>query len=368
MLDEGDLKLDDVGDAAWVYAYRDGKPKPIVDSQDRVVTLYRPIERFVVTWRGQLEIPRSLKVEKDRVVGVEGYIQQGDFKIYFAEYQDKPAIGTVWTPDGEAIMGLHPDAVFIFPGSGFGPSNTLGVVADALESAGIAVIRVSGGTSDKEQAVKEVNMFGDVFDKESEAEELNDWYEGVVDSVTEKVESIPEEDRPKVYYEALFPYQTSRPDIVRIEKTGGKNIFKEMPYGVNVDPEKVATRNPDIIIISRLDIGGLGTDDTTEFEEIRNELMSREELRNVTAVKTGRVYVVTNYLESWYQGSGFRGGFIRDAYQAKWFSRQKHPKLFDDLDPKDIHQEYLTRFQGLDIDLDEKGVYVYHPEEHPDGN
>jgi iron complex transport system substrate-binding protein len=26
-----------------------------------------------------------------------------------------------------------------------------------------------------------------------------------------------------------------------------------------------------------------------------------------------------------------------------------------------IHQEYLTRFQGLDIDLDEKGVFVYPP-------
>jgi iron complex transport system substrate-binding protein len=37
------------------------------------------------------------------------------------------------------------------------------------------------------------------------------------------------------------------------------------------------------------------------------------------------------------------------------------------LDPNALHQEYLTRFQGLDIDLDEKGVFVYHPEEYPDG-
>jgi iron complex transport system substrate-binding protein len=38
-----------------------------------------------------------------------------------------------------------------------------------------------------------------------------------------------------------------------------------------------------------------------------------------------------------------------------------------DIEPKATHQEYLTRFQGLDIDLDKKGVFVYHPEEHPDG-
>ncbi|MEA1998046.1 MAG: hypothetical protein U9N61_01790 [Euryarchaeota archaeon] len=55
--------------------------------------------------------------------------------------------------------------------------------------------------------------------------------------------------------------------------------------------------------------------------------------------------------------------FIAAAYMAKWF----YPELFTDLDPKAIHQEYLTRFQRLDYDLDEHGVFVYHPEEHPDG-
>ncbi len=34
----------------------------------------------------------------------------------------------------KAILGLRPDAVFLFPRSGFGPSNTIDVVADALES------------------------------------------------------------------------------------------------------------------------------------------------------------------------------------------------------------------------------------------
>ena len=42
---------------------------------------------------------------------------------------------------------------------------------------------------------------------------------------------------------------------------------------------------------------------------------------------------------------------------AKWF----HPDLFKDLDPEAIHQEYLTRFQNLDYDLDKNGVFVYPP-------
>jgi iron complex transport system substrate-binding protein len=43
------------------------------------------------------------------------------------------------------------------------------------------------------------------------------------------------------------------------------------------------------------------------------------------------------------------------AYWAKWF----HPELFSELDPQDIHQEYLTDFLGIDYDLDEQGVFVY---------
>jgi iron complex transport system substrate-binding protein len=47
--------------------------------------------------------------------------------------------------------------------------------------------------------------------------------------------------------------------------------------------------------------------------------------------------------------------FMQDLYQAKWL----HPELFQDIDPKEVHEEYLQKFQGLDIDLDQKGVFVY---------
>jgi iron complex transport system substrate-binding protein len=47
--------------------------------------------------------------------------------------------------------------------------------------------------------------------------------------------------------------------------------------------------------------------------------------------------------------------FMGIGYLAKWF----HPDLFEDLDPKAIHQEYLTEFQGLDYKLEEHGTFVY---------
>ena len=85
--------------------------------------------------------------------------------------------------------------------------------------------------------------------------------------------------------------------------------------------------------------------------------MGRPELAEVPAVKNERVYVMS--WEIFYAINNF----VCVGYMAKWF----YPDLFGDLYPKAMHQEYLDRFQGLDYDLDEHGVFVYHPELHPDG-
>ena len=333
-----------------------GKEKEItvIDTLDRIVTVKKPIKRLIATGYGyQLEMMRSLKIETNRMAGVSSSIQQGDNKIYFPEYQDKP---TVNFKDPESVLKLCPDLVIVLPlGGSFGGDP----LKDACEAAGIPVFRGWSGVRGL-MIVEEMEKFGYILDKKDEAAEFIDWYEGaVVNPVLEKVKEIPEEDKPKVYSE-YSRYKANFEPNSHIAKTGGKDIFEGK--GGAVDPEAVARLNPDIIVLRR-SIGGFGTTDTTEFEEAREELMSRPELQNVKAVKTGKVYVFSGYITA-YMGKAGGRQFILDAYQAKWF----HPDLFEDLDPKALHQEYITRFQGLDIDLDEKGVFVYHPEEHPDGH
>ena len=335
-----------------------GKEKEltIIDLADKVVTVKKPVERLVVTWRGQLEMVRSLKIEKYKIVGVETLMQKDDYIIYFAEYQDKPSVSY---RDTESILKLQPDVVF-WPYGAFGAGRIEEYpTADvAYKAAGITVIHFGGGVGGK-RVVEDVENLGYLFDKEAEAKEFTDFYKGVMNLIKEEVESIPEEDKPKVYHER-GRYSITPEQYAHVVNAGGKNIF-EGKRGA-VDPEAVARLNPDIIVIQRK-FGGIRTKDITECKELRDELMSRPELQKVTAVKTGKVYVLANYLSSGYGQSGCRS-FVQDAYQAKWFN----PTYFEELDPKAIHQEYLTRFQGLDIDLDKQGVFVYHPEEHPDGN
>ena len=337
-----------------------GKEKEltIIDMTDRTVTVNKPIERLIVTHREQFEQLRAVKVPKDIIITAERQILTMDeYTIYFAEYQDLPSVGSGSNPDLEVILRLRPDAVLMGSYGQHSPQHSaaLGV----FESAGIPAIYVH---ETETNFVENIRLLGYIFGKKDEAEEYIDWREDLLNSIEEKVEDIPEEDKPKVYVEWGRRYTTTNERGSRIAAMGGRCIFEEEVSGV-IDAEAVTKRNPDIIII----VGGRGsgyiTDDVTVLKEIREELMSRLELQNVAAVKTGKVYVLSYYIT----GTGCcHGGrdFVQEAYLAKWFN----PTYFEDLDPKAIHQEYLTRFQGLDWDLDKHGVYVYHPEEHPDGN
>jgi iron complex transport system substrate-binding protein len=223
-------------------------------------------------------------------------------------------------------------------------------VQEKLEDAGIIVVRFD--CFKPETYVEEADKLGYIFGKRDEVDNFIEFYEGCLNSIKEKVEEIPEDEKTKIYIERFrTPYSTSGKGVALhqiIELAGGNNIFSDLSGHINVDPEEVIIRNPIIIVkqaYARTEYG-YNVDDTKGLKDVRDEIMGRPELGDVSAVKNKKVYVVIKEIT---------GGkhFIAIGYMAKWF--------YPDLDPEAIHQEYLTRFQGLDFDLDEHGVFVYPP-------
>jgi iron complex transport system substrate-binding protein len=322
-----------------------GKEKEltIVDSLDRIVTVKKPLKRIIATNPEAIEALRSLKVPKDIIVGVGMWPRPLD-PVFFAEFSDVPCVG--WT-EVEAMLELNPDFVVL---------STINKprAFDVLETAGIPAIafrlrREEGHREDK------VETLGYIFDKEEEADEYLDWREEILNSIKERVEKIPEEAKPKVYYEHTR-YRAVDEGRARIKSAGGVSIYPDIPSLVSVDPEDIIEKNPEIIVRTAWGLGGydVDADDTAEFKAVREDIMSRPELQKVKAVKTRKVYLINGHLQNYGPYCGCRYIF-QLIYMAKWF----HPELFKDLDPKALHQEYLTRFQGLDYDLDKKGVFVY---------
>ena len=315
------------------------------DIIERPVTVSKPIERIISVPVHPFSVMRSIKVEKDKIVGVSGTIKVNN--EYFPEISKAACIGK--GRDYEAILNLHPDLVIV-------TTSSLEKYTEKLPGVTVVAFDIWRESTH----VDEIRRLGYILDKEDEAEEFIDFYSGVMNTIKEKVDKIPEEDRPKVYFEET-PYKTYTGEGAfseHVPAAGGINIFGDLPgFMQDVDPEEVIKRNPEIILLWPIITSPTGSwyysgTDINNLIDARNEIMNRSELAKVEAVKNGRVYTYIGDL-------GTARHFMGEAYLAKWF----HPELFEDFDPHAIHQEYITRFQGLPDDfLDTHGVFVY-PEE-----
>ena len=323
-----------------------GKEKEltVIDSCDRIVTVKKPVKKILPFTTASTETSKILKAQ-DKVVCVSKSIIEK--KTFFPELSKLPNVGSYTEPDYEKIFELKPDIVIVYPS--YTPK-----LEKKLEPAGITVVSLD--CYKPLTVIDEVKKLGYILDKRDEAEEFADFYKGVLNPIKEKVEKLSEEDKPRVFYH-YYKYKTvSKGGIYHghIATAGGINIAADLPgENIKVDPEWVIVQNSDIIVwhtYPSMASCGYGEDDPSEMKALRDTIMNSE-LAIVDAVKNERVYLI--FAELMYSSRHP----VAIVYMAKWF----HPELFEDLNPQANHQEYLTRFQGLDIDLDKKGVFVYPP-------
>jgi len=329
----------------------------IVDSAQRVVTVKKPVDRVITFHYGATEAIQTLGAS-DKVVGVNRYTID---KTDFYKIDDTSNIGYVDDPDYEEILSRDPDVVILFASIHDYDVECANIQKTLEESdPDISVVSLDFVTIDG--YTNELMKLSYIIDRENEAQEFIDFYNGWMDKIKEKLVSVPEEKRTKVYFEmATWPegYSTCSNDSFGLHEcivtAGGINIFGDRNESFfDVYPESVMIRNPDVILNygfgNYAETGsGLGGN-PEKMKEIRDEILNRTELQNVNAIKDGRVYIIP-----WDVTCGGAKHLIGISYMAKWF----YPELFEDLNPKSIHQEYLTRFQGLDYDLNEHGVFVY---------
>ncbi|MGB9903006.1 ABC transporter substrate-binding protein [Methanothrix sp.] len=327
-------------------------PLSVVDAAGRNVTLYRPVRSIACTVSHQLETLRSIGVPREMVVAAPSDIEKYSL---FKEYHDLPMIGHFYEPDLEKIIQIHPDLLLVHPGPGPTGQNYLQTVLDRLNGTGITIFCVACSRPDSYS--EEIEKLGRLLERENESARFRAFYEGVLGSVISRTKGIPEENRPKVYVE-YGPYRVSNNptlDAMPVEMAGGKSIITGRTGG-EVSPETVITANPDVIIrlVYDEDYDAKDADDISKLKSARDEILERPELQNITAVRNGRVFVMASPFWTYLPYSGCRH-FIGLAYLAKIL----HPDVFADMDPRAVHQRYLSEFQHLDYDLSKRGTLIY---------
>ena len=322
-----------------------GKEKEItvVDVRGEAVTVKKPVRSIVVLTDSTADAIRVLGAE-DKVVGIGSGLANEN--ILLPVMSKLPTVGSN-PPDYEAILDLKPD--IILAGNG-----------KLEEKLNPWVTVVSFDFYKPEKMAKQIMELGYILDNEDKAKEFSDFYLSVLNKVKERTEELSEDKKPRVFY-CAYPGQAGyRYYAITPKKylgplctlAGGNNIAADLPANM-VDPEWVLVENPDIIVAhegSGLP-SGYDTDDITGSKKSIEQMVNEPGWEHIKAVEDGKVYIETSDIDCGPQL------FIVIAYMAKWF----YPDLFEDLDPEAIHREYLTRFQRIDYDLDEHGIFVYPP-------
>ena len=346
MLGEGDFKLDDVGDAAWVYAYWGGEPKTVMEANDREVTIYRPVERVVANFAmanravvGVGGCDRLVGITHRCVLPEEAYACGG--KLLEVPYTGYHATNL------EAIAAQRPDVVF-----GHLVTETFREKVQALalsRGAEFAKLTKSDPENHEDAMCCQLEFAGEVLDTQEKAEELVSLIHEKYALVTDVTSQIPDNERPK----ACLVSGTGRVSKVRSDwcspfGNAGAITIEEDLGASEISVEQLIDWDPDFLFISNsgatyysAEEGGFKSSPLSLTVE---QVLEDPRLQTINAVKNGSVHYITGCC-MWYPHQRMMVGTL---YMAKIF----YPDELKDLDLEKEGNEIFEAWYGVD------GIYT----------
>lgn len=365
---DGEVDLQDIAQVEMIINGTE-KNLTILDGNNLPITINKPVERIVVEYLDNADLMQILK-RTDKVVGVDLAVAKSPAE--FPELSNRTCVGAMHKePDYEKVLSLDPDLLLVF--SNVTQEKDKNLPGVPVLFAGLYYPDLLRPESSA--FTDAVRKLGYVLDAQQDAEEYIQWHIGSLNRLIESTGSIPDSKRPTVLV-AAYPgaeeksvFTFAKIDTLTsiVDLAGGRTVAAELPdfmkstYRIEVDPEWVLQEDPDYIVLLAVATtysglvmdppSGYDADDPTGMKEALEAFVSRPEYANLRAVQNGDVYILSGNMRN-----DASKGLIGAAYLARIF----HPDEAE-MDPEDLHQEYLQKFLGLDYDLDQHGVFIYPP-------
>lgn len=202
----------------------------------------------------------------------------------------------------EVIVDIDPDIVISAAGT---PMDSI----NELEDIGVTFVGVE--SEDIAGVLETIELIGEITDTTEEAQEITGEMESEIDKITEITDTIPGENKPKVYYE-IWELWTFGPETFgheMIEKAGGVNVAEnEGDKYPMLKEEILLEKNPEIFIT--------GTDVRPSTGSVENDYPG------IKAVEKDQVYLLEDEIRDIVSRPGPR---ITEA--MKEMVKLLHPEL-----------------------------------------
>lgn len=344
LVQEGKISADELQEIKHIH---EKYPIEINDSSNRRIVIYKPIKK-IITQHSTTYIPLFILEAQDKIVGVTTDAQLA--YSWVPGMEDKPSIGEYLDLDYEKIISLEPDVIFT--------ARDRPDIREKLEPSNITVIALKFAETGKFE--QEFRNLAKLLENEEKAEKFILWRNDKLSQIEERTEAINPEIRVLLGAGGSpnEPWQCNTigsgiHDAVTM--AGGFNIVSEIPgsYTVTVDPEWVLKRDPEAIIIMNWGAGeepsgltGYDLKNPNAAKQYIETVLNKEILRNTSAIKNKRVYVIDGNLML-----GSSTSYLGAFYCAKWF----YPELLKDMDPETIHKEFIEKWIGARFG----GIWAY---------
>jgi iron complex transport system substrate-binding protein len=313
--------------------------RTITDMAGRTVAVPSEIESIACT-----SPPSTMlvyMVAPDRLAGwnfapEEGYIPE--------RYMALPVVGGWFgkeTGNYETFISMHPDIVVEGYTTDGGAAHV--TVAERQQKMGSIPVVAVEDTTNATRYSGPIRFMGGLLGEEEQAEAMIAFYEGVLATVTERVASIPDDERVAVYYaegpKGLMTDPSGSPHAELIDLCGGRNVAEcAITPGMGmteVSMEQVIAWNPDVVLVH----------DPGFYATVRTDPLWQE----ITAVKTGRVYLIPQTAFCWFD----RPPGINRIVGIPWTAKVLYPDLFADMDLESLVREYHETFIHVSLSDDQ---------------
>jgi len=233
--------------------------------------------------------------------------------------------------NAEAVLAMGIDLMFIK--SDMYRSNT---EREKLDSLGIPYLVIDYNSIKSQRAAFAV--IGEALGQSKKAKQMDDYYEGVVDKVSQRVSEIPQADRPSLYHSTSEALRTDTEGSLGADwvgLTGVKNvslgadlIFNEKNYYTTL--EQIFVWDPDVIICNE--------------SGVADYMLKSKKWQGLRAVRESRVYQVPIGASRWGHDNS-----PETPLAILWLAQTLYPDRFEDVDLKSEMSWFYSTFFGYDL-------------------